>query len=188
MTGSLVVDLNQDGLHTLSVPDTFKTSGSFDVRLMNHGEASHVYLHLDDDLSTVASLEGSHHYVTKDDIQVVHVSVAVPEGTRATGTLEVTTAHGATTERVTVDVGPPEREKPPVEVDESLSTPAPREEPDPLDQFGGPRRLSALALGIVALVFALSTLAVEGVPAIALGSLAVLTAIAAVAYVTIGDE
>ncbi|WP_438267418.1 DUF7524 family protein [Halomarina litorea] len=186
MTGSLVVDLNQDGLHTLSVPATFETSESFDVRLKNHGEAAHVYLHLDDDLSAVAALEGSHHYITRDDIQVVHVAVA--DGARASGTLEVTTAHGGTTERVTVDVGPQEREKPSVEVDESLSNPAPREEPDPLESFGGTERLPVLALGGVAVVLALSTLAVDGTAAMVLGALAVLTAVVAAAYVALSRE
>ena len=172
--------MNEDGLHTLSVPSAFETSESFDVRLKNHGEASHVYLHLDDSLSSVAKLTESHHYVTKNDTQVVHIDVE--QGARATGTLEVTTAHGGTSEHVTVEIGQSEPEKPPVEIDDSLTEPAPPEPSDPLDGIGGTEMLPPLALGVVALVLALTTMTVDGFAALVLAVLAVLTAVVAVVY------
>jgi hypothetical protein len=184
VTGSLVVDVNQDGLHTLSVSPTFETSESFDVRLQNHGEATHVYLHLDDHLSTVASLEASHHYVTKGDTQVVRV--AVEPDAEIQGTLEVTTGHGTRTEHVAVDIGPDRGEKPSVEVDESLSQPAPREESNPLDAIGGAERLPAVALAAVAVVLGLSTFAVQGTAVLVLGGLAVMMALLATGFVALG--
>ncbi|PSP96812.1 hypothetical protein BRC94_11555 [Halobacteriales archaeon QS_5_70_17] len=187
MSESLVVDVNQDGLHTLAVPGSFRASGSFDVRLQNHGEATHVYLHLDDALSSIASIPESHHYVDKDDIQVVRV--AVEDGATGSGTLEVTTAHGATTEGVPVEVGADAPEKPPVEVDESLAEPAPQES-EPVPALGGaggagPDVVPAVALGGVAILLAVATFTVSGTAAIVLAVLAVVTALAAAAYVAV---
>jgi len=186
VTESLVVDVNKDGLHTLAVPGSFRASGSFDVRLQNHGEATHVYLHLDDALSSIASIPESHHYVATNDTQVVHVSAQ--EGSTGDGTLEVTTAHGATSERVTVEIGPEEEEEQSVEVDESLADPAPQEAPGPLggERGDGPAVLvPAIALGGVAILLALATFTVDGTAAIAFAVLAVLTAVVAAIYVAL---
>lgn len=182
MNESLVVDVNRDGMHTLSVPAEFAAPGSFDVRLRNHGEAAHVHLKLDDALSTVASLAEGHHYVTGGDTQVVRVTVA--EGASTEGTLEVTTAHGRTTGSVAVELGG-EPAKPPVEIDESLSDPAARTEERSLDGGGllDAEHVPALALGGVAVLLAASSLTTGGVAAIALGVLAAASALAAAAYV-----
>ena len=182
MNESLVVDVNPDGMHTLGVPAEFSASGNFDVRLQNHGEATHVHLKLDDDLSANATLEEGHHYVTKDDTQVIHVTVA--DGARGTGVLEVTTGHGGTTGAVTVELGAA-REKPPVEIDESLAEPRARTEERQRDSDGliDAELVPAVALGGVALLLAVSTLATGGTAAIVLGVLAAVSALGAAAYV-----
>ncbi|MWG36848.1 DUF7524 family protein [Halomarina oriensis] len=182
MNESLVVDVNHDGMHTLGVPSEFTTPGSFDVRLQNHGEATHVHLKLDDDLSTNATLEEGHHYVEKGDTQVVRVTVA--DGATGRGVLEVTTAHGGTTEEVSVELGAAP-EKPPVEIDESLADPATRTEERPLDtdEVLTAELVPALALGGVAILLAASTLLTGGTVAIVLGVLAAVSALGAAAYV-----
>ncbi|MFC5969906.1 hypothetical protein ACFPYI_01045 [Halomarina salina] len=182
MNDSLVVDVNPDGMHTLGVPAEFSASGSFDVRLTNHGEATHVHLKLDDELSANARLDEGHHYVTKDDTQVVHVTIA--DGARGRGTLEVTTAHGGTTETVSIELGA-EPEKPPVEIDESLAEPRARPEERQLDSDGlsTAELVPAVALGGVAVLLAISTFATGGTAAIVLGVLAAASALGAAAYV-----
>jgi len=179
---SLVVDVNPDGMHTLGVPAEFSSPGSFDVRLQNHGDATHVHLKLDDDLSALATLDEGHHYVTGGDAQVVRVTVA--NGVSGAGVLNVTTAHGGTTERVTVDLGA-DPEKPPVEIDESLAEPATREADRPLETDGvlTAELVPALALGGVAVLLAFSTLLTGGTAAIVLGVLAAVSALGAAAYV-----
>ena len=44
---TLAVHVNRGGLHELEVPDVFETTGTFDLRLINHGQSVHVHLHLD---------------------------------------------------------------------------------------------------------------------------------------------
>ena len=182
MNESLVVDVNPDGMHTLGVPAEFSASGSFDVRLQNHGEATHVHLKLDDQLSSTATLEEGHHYVTKDDTQVIHVTVA--DGARGAGTLEVTTGHGGTAKEVAIELGA-DPEKPPVEIDESLAEPRTRTENGQRESGGllDAELVPAVALGGVALLLAVSTFATDGTATIVLGVLAALSALGAAAYV-----
>jgi len=63
VSDALVVHVNRDELHGLAVPDSFEAGESFDVVLVNHGESTHVHLHLDDALSEQAALEAPNHHV-----------------------------------------------------------------------------------------------------------------------------
>jgi len=65
VTDTLPVHVNRDQLHGLEVPNEVEVSGSFDVVLQNHGESVHVHLHLDDDLSDIATLSANNHHVAK---------------------------------------------------------------------------------------------------------------------------
>ena len=99
MTDSLDVAVNQQGLHTLEVDDRFEADGSFVVKLINHGEATHVHLHLGDDLSEVARLEASNHYVESGRSRRVRVRALEPDEWPADtvrGKLKVVVAHGNT--------------------------------------------------------------------------------------------
>jgi len=123
---SLTVELNRDRLHDISVAPSFAADGPFEIRLVNRGESVHTHLHLDDDLSRVAALGESNHYVESGKTRSVPVRVRRgPDG--ATGRLKVVTGYGAEQEFVTVTVEPPEPEST-VDVDESLSKPPAREE------------------------------------------------------------
>ena len=122
MSPSLPVVLNRDHLHGVSVADRITASEPVSIEITNEGEAVHVHLHLDDELSTVASLEAGNHYVESGTTRVVRLDVR-PASTPVTGRLKVVTGYGAETEYVTVRVEPPTEEKTPVEVDENLSRP-----------------------------------------------------------------
>ncbi|MFC7155048.1 hypothetical protein ACFQPA_06215 [Halomarina halobia] len=185
MSETLVVGLNADGLHTVTVPETFSASGEFTVVLENHGTPTRVHLGLDDALASAVELEDSHHYVTEGATERVPVRVAPDAEVR--GHLTVSVSYGSTTAGVLVDLAPAEPEKPPVEVDESLgpSTAAGLDEPRPTSSpmgFDSATAAPALALGGVAVLLAGATLTVDGVAAVVLAVLAVLAAVVGAGY------
>ena len=126
MPPSLPVVLNRDHLHDISVADRITASEPVTIEITNEGEAVHVHLHLDDELSTVASLEAGNHYVESGTTREVRLDVR-PASTPVTGRLRVVTGYGAETEFVTVRVEPSVEEKTPVEVGEDLDRPQPRQ-------------------------------------------------------------
>lgn len=120
MTDRLVAHINRTAIHSLEVPDSFETEGSFVVDLRNGGEATHVHLHLDDALSEVARLDAGNHYVAGDSSREVRVHVS-PGGEPVRGKLKVVTAYGAETRFVDVSVEPERGGS--VAVDPELSKP-----------------------------------------------------------------
>lgn len=169
MPESLPVHVNRQELHGLEVPAEFVTDDSFTIHLRNHGEATHVHLHLDEALSAAASLDATNHYVEAGGERFVSVSVHGAD--RVRGTLKVVTAHGATTRYVTVVVEEPDTSTGPVEVDESLSKPKPR--PQESASLLREESLPVVALAVAALAVAL-------VLAITLGNALVGAAVVAV--------
>jgi hypothetical protein len=122
---TLAVDVNRSGLHTLEVDERFETDGPFVVELSNHGEATHVHLHLDDELSGIARLEAANHYVESNENRAVQVEALNPRewpGDTIRGKLKVVAAHGQEKRFVDVvfDRTPDDK---PVEVDPELATP-----------------------------------------------------------------
>ena len=123
MTDSLDVAVNRQGLHTLEVDDRFDADGSFVVELTNHGEATHVHLHLGDDLSEIARLEASNHYVESGRSRRVRVRALRPDEWPADtvrGKLKVVVAHGNTRQFVDV-VFDRTTDDDPVEIDPELA-------------------------------------------------------------------
>ena len=112
--------INRTAIHSLEVPDSFETEGSFVVDLRNEGEATHVHLHLDDALSEVARLDAGNHYVAGDSNREVRIHVS-PGGEPVRGQLKVVTAYGAETRFVDVSVEPDRKGS--VAVDPELSKP-----------------------------------------------------------------
>lgn len=125
MADPLPIHVNRDHLHDLGTPATFEATESFDIRLINHGEASHVHLHLDDALSEVARLEATNHYVEGEDERFVRVSVQ--EAGTVRGKLKVSIGYGAETRYVDVIITEPQDEQQSVQIDESLTKPKPME-------------------------------------------------------------
>lgn len=126
---TLTVDLNRDGVYTVSAPDSFSTTRPFTIELDNHGQPVHVHLNADDRLSSVASLTMNNRYVESESRRMVSVRSAEPTSP-TTGRLKIVVGHGATTAYVDVTVEPPSDERNPVQVDESLTRP-PRPDPEP---------------------------------------------------------
>ena len=188
---TLPVHVNRDSLHALEVPDAFETDGSFDIGVVNHGGSVHVHLHLDDDLSAIASVEASNHFVDGESQRTVHVSV---EGAgEATGTLKIASAYGAETRYVTVRITEPDEEETTVEVDESLSQPQPRQ-PDAGGDgsanaaLAASPQLAVLGLGVVALGVAVAVAVVVDEVVVVAGALAVLVGVLVAVYIALAGE
>ena len=188
---TLPVHVNRDSLHALEVPDAFETDGSFDIGVVNHGGSVHVHLHLDDDLSAIASVEASNHFVDGESQRTVHVSVD-GDG-EATGTLKIASAYGAETRYVTVRITEPQEAERTVEVDESLSQPQPRQ-PDTGDDgtalaaLAGTPQLVVGALGVVALAVAVGVAALVDDIVVVAGALAVLVGVLVATYIALAGE
>ena len=159
----LSVDLNRDGLHEIAVPSSFETDGPFEVLLRNHGEAVHVHLNIDEELSTVANLAESNHYVEPHSHRSVRIETR-PTNTAVTGRLKVVTAYGAESSYVSTTVSPPGTVTKHVEVDEQLAKPQ-RDEPTPPTSR---ERLGAVVSGNMSpRVAGISTLGICGVLVVA---------------------
>ncbi|WP_312620217.1 hypothetical protein [Haloarcula sp. 1CSR25-25] len=182
MPDSLPVHLNRTDIHSLEVPNEFDATGSFDVQLRNHGEALHVHLHLDDSLSSIASLDATNHHVQAESDRLVRVTVDGDGPVR--GKLKVVTAYGAETRYVDIYIPEGGVENEPVIVDEELSRPQPKPagksdpsledlSPGPILAAGG---FTALIAGLVTLVLTGNVLMTVGVVlavAVVLGLLSV---------------
>lgn len=190
MTDTLPVHVNRDQLHGLEVPNEVEVSGSFDVVLQNHGESVHVHLHLDDDLSDIATLSANNHHVESDSTRRITVDVSGSGPVR--GKLKVATAYGATTRYVDVLLTEPEPEPRDVAVDESLSKPQPRSTPTrtrdrTVDAFDISIRpeVAVLVLGAVALAVAIAATLLFENTVVLLGSFVVLAGVLVAIYLLI---
>jgi hypothetical protein len=176
VTQTLGVDVNRTGLHTLEAPTTFEASGPFAIALTNHGEPTHVHVHLDDRLSEIARIEATNHYLEPDETR--HVEVKARDPTEwpsdiVRGKLKIVTGHGRETHYTDVrfDRTP---EKEPVEVDPDLSKPQQTEETGVSPTM---RALPVGVLGAVALLLAIGALfAADGINFI-LGAFAILAGV-----------
>jgi len=121
---TLPVDVNRTHLHSVEAPDSFTTTGSFDIELENHGEAVHVHVHLDDSLSEVASIDSINHHLRPGAVRRVPV-VVHRDDESVSGRLKVASAYGAETRYVDLSLRAVRPTKPPVEVDAALGKPAP---------------------------------------------------------------
>ena len=164
------VSLNEDGLHSITSPDSFETSEPFDVLLNNHSEAVHVHLNLDETLSAVADIRANNHYVEPESKRPVSVAVD-PRSAAVTGRLKIATGYGAEVAYTTVTVQPPTDDPKRVTVDESLANPQrePPTEPTTAEQLaavaGGSatRLLGGFGLLAVVLAVAIATTLESGV-------------------------
>lgn len=164
MPETLAVHLGREDPRSLEAPDAFEATGSFEVELRNHGEATHVHLRLEGDLAQAGRIEGDNPFVDGGSAERVHVVVDSSDET-VRGALVAATGYGAEEERVAVELPGPVDDT--VEVDESLATPQPREEPGLLARTSGPVLTSgvvvAVALAAGAFLLADSALAAVGV-------------------------
>ena len=168
MPDSLPVHLNRTDIHSLEVPNEFDATGSFDVRLVNHGGALHVHLHLNDSLSAVASLNATNHHVRAETDRLVRITVDGDGPVR--GKLKVVTGYGAETRYIDIHIPEGGTENEPVIVDEALSKPQPKpatkSEPGLEDLSAGPilaaGGFTALIAGLITLVLTRNVLLTVG--------------------------
>jgi hypothetical protein len=162
VTDTLAVAVNENGLHTLEVQDTFEVAGPFVVQLANHGEAAHVHLNLDDRLSEVARIGATNHYVEAEETRHVEIEVRDSEHWPTDvvrGKLKVVVAHGQESHYVDVILDRTE-EKQPVEVDPELSRPQ-ETDSEPSSSL---RALPVGVLGFVAVLLAAGSIfAADGI-------------------------
>lgn len=188
MTETLPVHINRSGTHAIEAPPSFRATGPFVVELHNHGPSTHVHVHLDDDLSRVAAVGADNHYVEQGSPRPVEVRVRdAPRPVE--GRLKLVTGYGKETAYVAVDVEEPRETDQGVAVDESLGRP---KRPDLADTDESPLGALAtfgaltdswpvVALGGVAVLLALVALAVSDAAAVGVGVLAVLAGVVAAA-------
>ncbi|TSD13968.1 hypothetical protein DP107_09995 [Haloglomus irregulare] len=195
----LLVEINRTGMRSLEVPDSVTVDRSFTVDLRNHGQDTHVHLHLDDALSEVARLGTDNHHVPGGSRRPVPVHVSRPDGYEpVSGRLKVAIAYGQETEYIDITVDVDE----PVTVDPELSQPTgaaadgagggpamagPAGSGGPTDGGLGDRRellrlLPAAVLGLVAVLLGGMALLPAGGPDIATGGFAVAAAVLAALY------
>ncbi|MDS0259219.1 hypothetical protein NDI56_07415 [Haloarcula sp. S1CR25-12] len=182
MPDALTVHVNRGELHGLAVPDSFETSESFDVVLVNHGESTHVHIHLDDALSEQAAVEAPNHHVEGGDERRVRVT-RTADGT-ARGNLKLVTAYGATTRLVDVQLTEPVYTDEPVEVGEELTKPQPRPDPGGSSLLAD-RRVPLVAALLLVVFLAAVAGAVARNPLVAV-AVVVLAAAGLVAAVAVG--
>ncbi|MFW5956082.1 MAG: DUF7524 family protein [Halorhabdus sp.] len=185
MVESLPIHVNREQLHDLEVPRSFEASGSFDVRLVNHGPSSHVHLHLDDALSSMATIDANNHFV--DGNSERFVGVTVREGATGRGKLKVVSGYGAQTRYIDVDLTEPENGSHSVQVDESLAKPQPSD-------TGGEDALvferpviPVLGLAGVALLVAVGAALLLRQFVVAIGAFAVLTGVVVALYLLVSE-
>ena len=183
MPDTLPVHLNRESLHSLEVPTGIETDGSFEVLLVNHGEAVHVHVHLDDALSRLASIDANNHYVRAESERPVNVTVR-GEG-EGRGKIKVVTGYGATTRYVDVDLVEPTEPDQPVEVDESLAKPQPAET-ETSERTSLVERVDSpvLALAGLALLLAVAVALLVSSPVVQVGAVVVVFAVLAGLFVS----
>lgn len=180
MTETLGVAINRSGLHTIEVDERYEADGPFVVEVTNHGESSHIHLHLDDDLSQVARLEAANHYVESGETRSVRVRVKNqrewPEDV-IRGKLKVVAGHGREKRFVDV-VFDRTTEEQPVEIDPELA--ASGSSSSTSSRSGGTstlRLIPVAVLGLVAVLLAVAALfAADGVNFV-MGGFAVVAAV-----------
>ena len=153
MTDRLVVQLNRMGIHSVDVPETFETEGSFVVVLQNHGEATHAHLHLGEQFSEIGRIDATNHYLDANTARQVSVDIDAEPETRHRGRLKLVAGHGAQTRYVSVVI---DTTGSTVRVDPTLSTPS----SEPATVFGGldPLAVGAVASGVLCLLLAIAAI------------------------------
>ncbi|MFC7007657.1 DUF7524 family protein [Halalkalicoccus salilacus] len=172
------------------MPERFETSDGFTIEITNHGEAAHVHLNLDSDLSKAIALDGGNHFVQAGRTRTIEASVD-QRSRPVNGRLKVVTGYGAETAYVDVSLIPPVEtaEKSPVEVDERLARPKPRDNHQPRrrsrnrsrDRRLSLRTIGAIALVVLSLLLVVGGALIAGNPAVIVGVGVVLVGIAGAA-------
>ncbi|AQL41718.1 hypothetical protein BV210_02850 [Halorientalis sp. IM1011] len=192
MPDELYVDVNRRERNSLSVPAAIETDDSFVIRVRNHGNAGRVHVHLDENLSAVASLDETNHYVEANSTQAIPVSVHEHEPVH--GKIKLSAGYGATTRWVDVELTEPD-DTGTVEVDESLAEPGGGERDGDADGdtdgastesiLTDRPELPVLALGTMAVAVAVGAATVFESGLVAAGAVVVFVAVLLAGYLLV---
>ncbi|WP_424019481.1 DUF7524 family protein [Halorientalis pallida] len=192
MPDELPVDVNRRERNSLNVPASIETDDSFVIRVRNHGNASRVHVHLDENLSAVASLEDTNYYVEANSAQAIPVSVH--EHGVVHGKIKLSAGYGATTRWVDVKLTEPD-DAGSVEVDESLAEPGGGERDTDEERatdgaasgsvLADRPALPVLVLGALAVAVAVGAAAVFESGLVAAGAVAVFVAVLLAGYLLV---
>ena len=173
--------INRDAVHAIEpAVSSYETVGDFAIVLENEGQATHVHLHLDDDLARIASLpNGNNYFVEAGKSRSVQVSVG-PGHRPITGRVKVVTGYGAETKYVDVSVIDEVDQPRSVAVDERLSVKQPRPEATQSPVFTGTAAVVGLVL--IAIGLAIAAMLIAGSAAVFLGASVVVLAVAFAIY------
>lgn len=187
MPETLTVDVNEEGIHSVSAPAQIESERTLSIEIRNHGQPTHVHLRLAGDLAAVADLGATNHYVDTDR-RMVDLAVDETAELPVTGYLEVVTGYGQESSEVEVTITPPEAVEdsaPTVSVSDESTGDNPASGPSGARLGGGSakwrRVLPVVVLGVLALV--LATVAVQvGGDQVMLGAAVVVVGVLIAAY------
>jgi hypothetical protein len=149
VSDTLVVEINRDGSGGVEAPASFEADGSFDVRLRNRGEGTHVYVNLDDALAAVADVAATNYYLDAGETLDVPVDVTADVSEEpAEGTIRIVTRYGATERQIAVTLDGTGSGD--VRVDPDLARPQPEPEPSPLADLWPALLIGAAGIVVVA--------------------------------------
>ncbi|MGM0398599.1 MAG: DUF7524 family protein [Halobacteriota archaeon] len=176
MRPTLRVHVNRDGPRSVEPEDhSFDVDGPFDLVLDNHGQPTHVHVHVDDALARVTDVGDANWYVGQDAAETVPVEVESIDA--VDGLLEVSTGYGAERSGVEVHVAAGSGG---VEVDEELGKIQPDTEPESTTTS---TYAIAAAFVLVGLVVAIGiTVLLDELAAVVFGLLTVTVAVAVSLY------
>ncbi len=189
MARTLSVDVNRRSVHSIE-PQVrqLETDDSFVIELTNHGAATHVHLNVDDTLAETLSVAGGNYFIEAGRTR--RIEATVDQRSRpVSGRLRIATGYGAETAVIDVSLTPSEdrAERQPVEVDDSLSKPRPRQQPEQTETDLPVRAIAAGTVVVLALLLVVVGALVAGNPAVILGVGIVLLGIAGAAVLLYGS-
>lgn len=187
MPETLTVDINKEGIHSVSAPERIESERSLSIELRNHGQPTHVHLRLDGELASRASLGATNHYV-ETDRRMVELTVVEDVELPVTGRLEVVTGYGQQSSSVEVTLTKPEAAEEPAPTVSVTEEPA---ESAPPTSSGGAlgggqpqtlrRVLPVVLLAVLAIALAAVALQVGG-DQVMLGSAVVVVGVLIAGY------
>lgn len=129
-TASITVHVNRSTGGTIEVErPTVETDRSFELSVVNHGDPVHLHVKPSEELADTVSIQETNRYVDADRTITVPVSVAGHTGP-VTGRLELATRFGANAASIEVTLTGGVGDERRVEIDDRLTTPPPRDEPE----------------------------------------------------------
>lgn len=174
MSEALAVQVGQSGPNELEAPVTFTATSSFVVRLVNHGQPTHVHLRPGATVAGVSSVEAGNYYLERDATVEIPVTVEEALGESRSGSIEFVAGYGDATVQTEVTLEPASASA--VTVGETLAEPTPSSNQSRVGVFDNPA-VPVGALGLAAVIVALLAVVLVQAPAVLAGAVVVLISV-----------